>query len=135
MESGCGQIWILVGMAPCADAYPNGTLMWLTDSSYDKKWVPKVSEVGWIGHDSMSSHRLTCLFVEISPLASSYFMVYALFKSFSECHGLYSIQIFFCTLYTFWACKSSSNRPLLWQQNGITNIIQKGGAHQKECNF
>jgi hypothetical protein len=53
-------------------AYRNGSLLWVTDGSYNSKLAPEVSGVGWIVHNTASSCQWSFSFTEISPEASSY---------------------------------------------------------------
>jgi hypothetical protein len=58
--------WLVQGME-------SNTLLWVTDSSYDRKRTPTVlSGGGWIIFCQTTSKRLVGFFWENSPLASSY---------------------------------------------------------------
>ena len=70
-------------------AFIGGTLLWVTDGSYNSKIAPDVSGSGWIACDSGSSRRWACSFYEVSSSATSYR---------AELLGLYSIHVFIKTL-------------------------------------
>ena len=55
-----------------ANSLRNGTLIWATDGSYDRKKAPDLSGVGWIIFCTNTSFRVTGNFWERSTAASSY---------------------------------------------------------------
>ena len=58
-------LWLLEGMK-------FNTLTWVTDGSYDRKRAADLCGVGWVIFCSKTGTRLTSIFWERSPLASSY---------------------------------------------------------------
>ena len=53
-------------------AMRNGTVIWVTDGSYNRKAAPHVSGAGWMLHCTASGRRLFGSFYERSPNAGSY---------------------------------------------------------------
>ena len=53
-------------------AMRNGTAIWVTDGSYNRKTAPHVSGAGWMLHCTASGRRLFGSFYERSPNAGSY---------------------------------------------------------------
>ena len=58
-------LWLIEGMK-------KGTLIWVTDGSYDRKRAPLISGAGWLGHCKMAKKTLKGYFFEYSKNASSY---------------------------------------------------------------
>ena len=58
-------LWLIQGMK-------SGSLIWVTDGSYDRKRAPVISGVGWIIFCTYTGKRLVGSFWEKSSAASSY---------------------------------------------------------------
>ncbi len=84
-------------------AYQEGSLLWVTDGSYNSKTAPEVSGVGWIVHDGKSGRQWKCSFIEISPAANSYR---------AELLGLYAIHVFISTFIHHFSLHTPSKTKL-----------------------
>jgi len=78
-------------------ALHHGSLLWVTDGSYDGHRAPDISGAGWIVLDTTTDRRWACSFIKVSPSANSYR---------AELLGLYSIHIFIHALFTHFQLKS-----------------------------
>jgi hypothetical protein len=77
-----GGEWMWEGVEPgkdlprdilqVADGLTNGSLIWVTDGSYDRKKVIDLCGVGWIISCTKTGYRITGTFWEKSNSASSY---------------------------------------------------------------
>lgn len=77
----------------------SGSLLWVTDGSYNPSCSPDICAAGWFVHDKMTNKRWSCSFYELSDLANSYR---------AELLGLYSIHVFILALATYFDRLESS---------------------------
>lgn len=97
-------------------ALEHGSLLWVTDGSYDGKRAPDISGAGWVVVDTTTDRRWACSFIEVSSSANSYR---------AELLGLYSIHIFIQALFTHYQLKSTSRIKLRCDNKGALRTASR----------
>ena len=106
-------------------AVRNGTAIWVTDGSYDRKRAPTVSGAGWTVYCTRTRKQLICSFYEHSPKAGSYR---------GELLGLCAIHLFLLALEEFYDLPSTTgeihcdNRGALHQSSWKPRRVKTGAS-------
>ena len=99
-----------------ATALANGTVMAVTDGSYNKSAAPQISGAGWIIYCFRTGKQIrTGSFYEISPFASSYH---------GKLLGLLALHVILYTMETHYSLKSAPTN--IW-------CDCKGALHASKC--
>ncbi|KAL7535345.1 hypothetical protein ACHAXR_006437 [Thalassiosira sp. AJA248-18] len=118
-NEGCDLQWV-------KDAMEEGTGIWVTDGSYNKKIAPFVSGAGWLFYCTRKKKRLMGSFLERSPKAGSY---RGELLGLLACHTLHSAieEYFDITAGSSKVC--CDNSGALFKSKEFRRRIQTGASH------